>query len=145
MMAHDIVLFDLDGTLSDPLEGIGKSLNFALSHFGFPRLHLEEVRKYVGPQIDQVFRQITGQTSPSLLAALVERYRERYGDVGYSENVLCPGVPDALAHLREAGVVMAVCTSKRRDFAERILEMFSLRALPVRRWRRNRCRESSAD
>src|SRR5262245_38173225 len=127
MMAHDIVLFDLDGTLSDPLEGIGKSINFALSHFGFPLLDFDEVRKYIGPPVDQAFRQITGQTSPPLLAALVERYRERYADVGYSENVLYPGVSDALVRLRGLGVVMAVCTLKRRDIAERILEMFSLR------------------
>jgi len=126
-MAHDIVLFDLDGTLSDPLEGIGKSINFALSQFGYPLLDLDEVRKYVGPQIDQTFRQITGQTSPPLIAALVERYRERYADVGYSENLLYPGVPDALARLRGLGVVMAVCTSKRTDFAEKILRMFGLR------------------
>src|SRR5215510_6144198 len=105
MMAHDIVLFDLDGTLSDPLEGIGKSINFALSHFGFPLLDFDEVRKYIGPPVDQAFRQITGQTSPPLLAALVERYRERYADVGYSENVLYPGVSDALARLRGLGVV----------------------------------------
>src|SRR5262249_62375799 len=73
--------------------------------------------------------QMTNQTSSTVLGALVQRYRERYADVGYSENVLYPGVPDALARLRRLGVVMAVCTSKRRDFAERILEMFSLRDL----------------
>jgi phosphoglycolate phosphatase len=126
-MAHDIVLFDLDGTLSDPLEGIAKSINFALSHFGFPLLDLDEVRKYVGPQIDHIFSEITCQTSPTLLGALVQHYRERYADVGYSENVLYSGVPEALARLRGLGVVMAVCMSKRRDFAERILDMFSLR------------------
>lgn len=127
-MAHDIALFDLDGTLSDPLDGIGKSINFALSHFGFPPLDLNEVRKYVGPPIDKTFGQITGLTSAAILTGLVERYRERYADIGYSENVVYPGVPDSLARLRELGVVMAVCTSKRRDFAERILEMFSLRS-----------------
>lgn len=107
-MVHDMVLFDLDGTLSDPLEGIAKSINFALSHFGFPPVALDEVSKYIGPQIDKSFSQITGQTSATVLNALVKRYRERYADIGYSENVLYLGVRDALTSLRRLGVVMAV-------------------------------------
>ena len=61
------------------------------------------------------------------VAALVAKYRERYGDVGYAENVLYPGIADALVALRRAGLPLGLCTSKRGDFAERILEMFGLR------------------
>jgi len=56
----------------------------------------------------------------------VTKYRERYAEIGYAENVLYPGVREARAHLHAAGIQMAVCTSKRRDFAEQILAMFDL-------------------
>jgi phosphoglycolate phosphatase len=123
---HDLVLFDLDGTLSDPLLGIGRSINYALSTFGYASLELSELAIYVGPPLDETFKSITGDTSPSRLNALVARYRERYADIGYAENALYPGIAEALTSLSEAGVPLAVCTSKRRDFAERILEMFGL-------------------
>jgi phosphoglycolate phosphatase len=60
--------------------------------------------------------------------ALVAKFRERYADVGYSENSLYPGVPDALDRLFRRGTRLGLCTSKRIDFAERILTMFGLRA-----------------
>jgi len=125
---HDLVLFDLDGTLSDPLLGIGRSINYALSTFGYASLELSELAIYVGPPLDETFQSITGSTSPSQVSALVARYRERYADIGYSENVLYPGIAEALTSLSEAGVPLAICTSKRKDFAERILEMFGLRS-----------------
>ena len=61
------------------------------------------------------------------IGALVAKYRERYAEVGYSENILYPGIAEALDSLGRAGMPMAVCTSKRVDFAEQILEMFGLR------------------
>jgi len=85
---HDVSLFDLDGTLSDPLVGIGRSINYALSHFGYPELPLSELAVYVGPPLDQAFTVITGVAVPSALASFVAEYRERYGEIGYSENVL---------------------------------------------------------
>jgi|SRR5882672_3702986 len=125
---HDLVLFDLDGTLSDPLVGIGRSINYALAHFGCATLELSEVSAHVGPPLDEAFRAITGITASDRLNGFIAKYRERYADVGYSENVLYPGVADALSTLRDSGMPLAVCTSKRRDFAERILEMFRLRS-----------------
>lgn len=124
---HDLLLFDLDGTLSDPLVGIGHSINHALTHFGHAPVELSECSTHIGPPLDQTFQAITGTTSQSHLAALVGKYRERYAEVGYAENILYPGVADALLRLAEAKVPLAVCTSKRKDFAERILEMFGLR------------------
>ena len=124
---HDVILFDLDGTLSDPLVGIGRSINYALSHFGYSELPLSGVAKYVGPPLDQSFRSITGLTSSSELAGFVAKYRERYGEIGYSENVLYPAIPDVLQRLADAGMTMGVCTSKRVDMAEKVLELFALR------------------
>ena len=125
-MPHDLVLFDLDGTLSDPLEGIGRSINYALSHFGYKPLAFADVAPYVGPPLDETFKAITGGRMTSEVTALVSKFRERYADVGYSENKLYPGIIEALEALRAANTPMAVCTSKRRDFAEKILTMFGL-------------------
>jgi phosphoglycolate phosphatase len=121
---HDLILFDLDGTISDPLEGIGRSINYALAHFGYEPLKLSELAKYVGPPLDETFKEITGNEAE--YKALVAKYRERYGDVGYTENILYPGMAEVLLKLQTANVPIALCTSKRQDFAERILEMFEL-------------------
>ena len=125
---HDLILFDLDGTLSDPLVGIGRSINYALTHYGYPARELEQLSVHIGPPLDESFKILTGVTTPSHIDALVAKYRERYADVGYSENVLYPGIPEALSALSDAGIPMGVCTSKRVDFAEQILNMFGLRA-----------------
>jgi phosphoglycolate phosphatase len=121
------LIFDLDGTLSDPVVGIGRSLNYALEAFGYGSLSAGEVSRYVGPPLDWAFRQLVPDASHDTVLALVAKYRERYGDVGYAENTLYPGITDALAGLSSNGVLMGVCTSKRTEFAERILELFGLR------------------
>jgi len=59
---------------------------------------------------------------------MIAKYRERYGEIGYAENVVYAGIPEALEHIASQGVPMGVCTSKRVDFAERILALFQLRA-----------------
>jgi phosphoglycolate phosphatase len=122
------LVFDLDGTLSDPIVGIGRSLNHALATCGFAPLPAEAISTYVGPPLDRAFRAITGSDSPERIDALVAAYRTRYRDVGFAENVMYPGIPEALAGLRARGAVLGVCTSKRVDFAERILALFDLRA-----------------
>ncbi|HTE39606.1 MAG TPA: HAD hydrolase-like protein [Steroidobacteraceae bacterium] len=125
--AHDLVLFDLDGTISDPLVGFAQSMNYALGHFGHLPLELSACSAYIGPPLDESFTAITGVTSSSQIKELVAKYRERYADLGCAENTLYPGIREALAVLAESKISMAVCTSKRKDFAERILEMFGLR------------------
>jgi phosphoglycolate phosphatase len=124
--SYDFVVFDLDGTLSDPLVGIGRSINYALSHFGYAELPLSQISAHVGPPLDQAFSAITGLSSTSALEGFVAKYRERYGEIGYSENILYPGIPPALHTLSQSGVKLGVCTSKRVDFAEKILDLFGL-------------------
>ena len=124
---YDLILFDLDGTLSDPLVGVGRSINYALTHFGFAPRTLQELAIYIGPPLDESFKALTALDSPADIDALVAKYRERYGDIGYAENEIYPGIPEAIAALSQAGVPLAVCTSKRTDFAEKILDMFALR------------------
>ncbi|GGP26314.1 HAD family hydrolase [Silvimonas amylolytica] len=125
-MRPDFILFDLDGTLSDPLEGIANCMNHALVHFGYPARSKAELSRYVGPPIDINFGKETGSKDPEHIAALIERYRERYAIYGHLENQLYGGVPGMLDGLAAAGIPMAVCTSKRADFAEKILVHFGL-------------------
>jgi phosphoglycolate phosphatase len=126
--SHDVIVFDLDGTISDPLVGIGRSINYALSHFGYAEHPLEQLSVHVGPPLDQAFSALTGLSSSSALDGFVTKYRERYGEIGYSENVLYPGIPPAVHRLSESGIKLGVCTSKRVDFAEKILELFGLKS-----------------
>jgi phosphoglycolate phosphatase len=120
----NLILFDLDGTISDPVTGVGRSINYALTSCGYEPIDLTEVAKYIGPPLDETFKQIIGHDADC--QNLIAKYRDRYGDVGYSENVLYPGIAKVLHELNTANISMAICTSKRQDFAERILEMFGL-------------------
>lgn len=112
------LIFDLDGTISDPAAGIGRSLNYALSAFGYPILAEQDVSQYIGPPLDQTFRQLTQSTSQTHIQELVNKYRERYADVGYAENVLYPGIAEALASLAAQSMPLGLCTSKPLKFAE---------------------------
>jgi phosphoglycolate phosphatase len=120
-------VFDLDGTISDPAVGIGRSLNYALQHFGYPPISERAVSCLIGPPLDEAFRSIVDDASPRRIAALVSRYRERYAEIGFSENVIYPGILEALRALVRAGVVLGLCTSKRTDLADRILRLFGIR------------------
>lgn len=122
------LIFDLDGTLSDPAVGIARCINHALTGLGHAPIAEQTVSRYIGPLLDDSFAAITGSDNPGHLAALVARYRERYAALGYAENLLYPGIVPLLAQLAQQGVRMGVCTSKRVDFAEQILLMFGLRA-----------------
>jgi phosphoglycolate phosphatase len=123
-------VFDLDGTISDPKDGIVKSLNYALSAHGFETQDEDELCTFIGPPLDSAFKIITKSNDADLISSLVSKYRERYSDVGFSENVLYNGIPEVLEQLSNVSdITLGVCTSKRVDFAERILEMFDLRHL----------------
>jgi phosphoglycolate phosphatase len=128
MGSSPCLVFDLDGTLSDPAVGVLRSINHSLSHFHHAEISAADISTCIGPPIDQTFTRLSGSDDPAYVRALVARYRERYSDVGYAENVLYEGIPGVLAALHQRGVAMGVCTSKRVDFAERILTMFSLRS-----------------
>ena len=120
-------VFDLDGTISDPAEGIHRSLDYALGAFGHAPIREGELSRFIGPPLDQTFSALIAGATPDHIAALVAKYRERYSDVGFAENVVYPGMPAVLRELDAAGVGLGLCTSKRADFADRILRRFGLR------------------
>jgi phosphoglycolate phosphatase len=116
------LIFDLDGTLSDPFEGIARCYDHALAAHAYPLVPHAELAKLVGPPLDQCLRAVGVRAAE--IPAVVATYRSRYSSHGFAENRVYDGIADALAAL---GGRMGVCTSKRVDFAERILERFDLR------------------
>ena len=125
----ELILFDLDGTISDPITGIARSTNHALTTLGLTEVSEDRVAKFIGPPLDEMFAALCEIESSELVDQLVIKYRERYSAVGYSENDLYPGVREALEDLSEKNLRLAVCTSKRADYAWKILRMFQLDGL----------------
>lgn len=125
----DLILFDLDGTISNPIIGIARSINHALTAMGFEEVSESRIAKFIGIPIDETFAAFCETESGKLVNQLVIKYRERFSAIGYSENVLYPGVRKALIDLHEKNLRLAVCTSKRADYARRILQLFQLDGL----------------
>ncbi|MDP1852033.1 MAG: HAD-IA family hydrolase [Candidatus Planktophila sp.] len=119
--------FDLDGTLTDPALGFVRSVNFSLESHGISPVEEDDLKKFIGPPLDGAFREILHLDQDKDFSSFVSKYRERYSEVGFSENILYDGIPDVLVTLRRLGFRMGVCTSKRVDFAERILTLFDIR------------------
>lgn len=126
MQNVNTLIFDLDGTISDPSMGIHRCMNHALSYYGFPEVSKQTAFATIGPPLDEAFSQFQPDADEQLIANLIAKYRERYAELGYAENQIYPGIVDALKGLTARGIRMGVCTSKRVDFAEKILSMFGL-------------------
>lgn len=120
------LILDLDGTISDPSLGITRCFNHALQSCGYPKLSDNTIANEIGPPLDQTFINLVEGIQSSDVVPLVAAYRDRYADLGYAENTLYPDIPLMLDQLHNAGIVLGVCTSKRRDFAEKILSLFNL-------------------
>ncbi len=119
------LLFDLDGTLTDPKEGICRSVQYALRAFGIEEPDIDRLEPFIGPPLADSFMEFYGMTRERALEA-VEKYRERFSTVGLYENTVYDGIPQMLGHLREAGYELAVASSKPTVFVERILTHFGL-------------------
>jgi phosphoglycolate phosphatase len=119
------VLFDLDGTLTDPKAGITRSIQHALRKRGRPVPHADALEGLIGPPLEHSFRSHFAMT-PAEARQAVEDYREYFADTGLFENAVYPGIPELLASLRAEGVRLALATSKPTVFAERILAHFAL-------------------
>ncbi len=121
-----VVLFDLDGTLTDPKEGITKSVRHGLARVGVDAPDLDALVAYIGPPLQDSLMSIGGLSEADAAEALIG-YREYFADRGLFENVPYDGAADLLAGLTADGWRLAVATSKPTVFAERILDHFGLR------------------
>jgi phosphoglycolate phosphatase len=122
---HPIVLFDLDGTLTDAQAGIVRSLAHAVAAVGVAAPGPEELRPLIGPPLVEMLLAL-GVPEDDLRSA-VHAYRDRYATVGLFENELYPGVPELLADLTGAGLRLGLATSKAEPYAHTILEHFGIR------------------
>jgi phosphoglycolate phosphatase len=120
------ILFDLDGTLTDPREGILACFKYALQELQVALPTESELERFIGPPLWDSFSTLVGSANEAKLGQAVALYRERFAARGMFENKLYPGIADALAMLQKGGIWLYVATSKPRVFAERIVEYFGL-------------------
>ncbi len=123
---YKYIFFDLDGTLTDPKEGITNCVKYALEQFGIHETDNSKLMKFIGPPLVYSFREYYGFDEEKALAA-VAKYRERFSTVGIFENRVYNGIEDFLQRLVDAGRVLVLATSKPKIFADRIVVKYRLR------------------
>ncbi len=119
------LLFDLDGTLTDPREGITKSVQYALAACGIDEPELSALEHFIGPTLEESFGGVYKMDETQMRYA-IKKYRERYVEKGIYENRLLPGTEKLLRRLKDCGRVLALATSKPTPFALETLRMFSV-------------------
>lgn len=118
---YKAVLFDFDGTLVDSSEGIFKSLSYAFRQDGKPVPDTQTLRKFIGPPIYDSFKTLFGYPD-NKIDFMVQKYRERYRELGYREVRVYDGIPELLETLKANGVKIATASSKPIVFIEQILK-----------------------
>ena len=121
------LLFDLDGTLTDPFIGITKCISYALNMLGRKLPPRESLRWCIGPPLRNSFTKLLATDDDTLAEKAVAFYRERFSTVGLFENEVYNGIPEVLEALQKNGHTLYVATSKPAVYAERIIDHFGLR------------------
>lgn len=119
------LLFDLDGTLTDPAEGITKSVVHALRHFGIEETDQNRLLSFIGPPLLETFTREYGLTDEQSWEAL-RVYREYFADIGLYENKVYDGIPEFLHDAQQAGYELIMATSKPEMYACRLMRHFGL-------------------
>lgn len=122
---YKYVLFDLDGTLTDPAIGITNSVMYALSKFGIEVQQRSSLYKFIGPPLVYSFKTFYGFTEEEAVQAL-GHYRVRFQNGGIFENEIYEGIPELLRQLKETGCKIILATSKPEEFAVEILKHFNI-------------------
>jgi phosphoglycolate phosphatase len=122
---YDVILFDLDGTLTDPKLGITQSVQYSLASFGINEPCLDNLDKFIGPPLKDSFKEFYGFDDYKADEAII-KYREYFSVKGMYENIVYPLIPKLLDALSVQGRTLVVATSKPTVFAEKILEHFEL-------------------
>ena len=121
----DYIFFDLDGTLTDPAQGITNSFIHALKFFGREIPSYEELCKLIGPPLPYSFETTLGFPKEKVMEA-VAKYREYFATKGLYENKVYDGIPELLQNLKEQGRHLVVATSKPEEYSIKIIEHFNL-------------------
>lgn len=122
---YDWLLFDLDGTLTDPFEGITLSVEYALNAFGIEVEDRRVLAPFIGPPLVESLTERYGFTMEDAVAA-VAKYREYFAVKGLYENELFEGIPELLSDCRKAGYKISMATSKPTHYARIIAEHFDI-------------------
>lgn len=120
------LIFDLDGTLTDPELGITRCISYVLERLGVPLPRREHLRRYIGPPLREIFSGLLQNSDPLLVERAVTFYRERFAAAGMYENTLYPGTTESLQRLIGARHRLFVATAKAEVHAQRIIEHFEL-------------------
>jgi len=119
------ILLDLDGTITNPKEGITKSIQYALKHMGIEVENLDSLCKHIGPPLKDGFQEFWGFTEDEAVNA-VAKYREYYSVTGIFQNEEYLGMKELLQKLTKEGKQLIVATSKPEFYAKQIMEHFDL-------------------
>ncbi len=120
------ILFDLDGTLTDSADGITRCLQHAVVSMNVEAPALRKLTHYIGTPLRDIFAALLDTDDAARLDAAIGHYRERFNEVGFSENRVYDGVSELLAELRARGYALYVATAKGQPDATRVIEHFSL-------------------
>ncbi|MBO9732570.1 MAG: HAD family hydrolase [Chitinophaga sp.] len=124
-MRYNNVLFDLDGTLTDPKTGITKSVQYALAKAGIVETDLDRLIPFIGPPLQQSFMSYYSFTEAQAWEA-VHAYREYFKVTGIYENQRYEGIPELLTRLQQQGRRLFIATSKPTVFAQVVIQHFEL-------------------
>lgn len=124
-MRYQWIFFDLDGTLTDPKDGIIRSIQYALERLGIHEPDSDKLKSWIGPPLLEAFRETYGMDA-EMAESAVGYYRERYEERGMFENAVFPGVEELLSQLKANGGILAVATSKPTVYAKQICEHFGI-------------------
>lgn len=123
-MGYKAIFFDLDGTLTNPEEGILNSIQYAADYYNVATVR-EDLKKYIGPPLVDTFKELIGEDKAE---EAIEKYRERFAaGGGMYENEIYPNVRQTLSALKDKGYILCTASSKPRIFVDKILEHFDIK------------------
>ena len=126
MAKFPVVLFDLDGTLTDPKEGITRSIAYALTRMGRDVPQTNRLLFAIGPPLRASFATLLETSNPCEIERAMKLYRERFATIGLFENTVYPGVPEMLALMKSMEYKILLATAKPHVYAQKILDHFNL-------------------